>query len=415
MERPDLLTNIDNPRQLEKLYRNNKAAFKKEFNNVYSEIREKTTAQFWYERLNYEEEEISWGTRKDLVFVVIVSLIAGVVAKIPYLTGISEEFFYPRNISFIVFPFLTAYFAWKQEIQMKKLLVISAVFLVSSVYINLLPHDIKSDTVILTCIHLPIFLWATLGFTFTADRQNNYQGRLDFLRYNGDLLVMTGLILVAGAFLTAITFGLFELIGLNIKEFYFQNVGIWGLAAAPIVGTYLVRTNTQLVNKVSPVIAKVFTPFVFVMLIIYLVAVIHTGKDPYKDRDFLLIFNLLLIGVMAIIFFSIAENSKNSGSKTGTLLLLGLSVVTIIVNGIALSAILFRITEWGVTPNRLAILGGNILILTNLLIVTYRLFKAFLDITKAESVGKSIAAFLPVYVLWTIVVIFIFPFIFHFK
>jgi hypothetical protein len=89
--------------------------------------------------------------------------------------------------------------------------------------------------------------------------------------------------------------------------------------------------------------------------------------------------------------------------------------VTIIVNGIALSAILFRITEWGVTPNRLAILGGNILILTNLLIVTYRLFKAFLDKNKTESVGKSIAAFLPVYVLWTIVVIFIFPFMFHFK
>jgi hypothetical protein len=91
---------------------------------------------------------------------------------------------------------------------------------------------------------------------------------------------MTGLILVAGAFLTAITFGLFELIGLNIKEFYFQNVGIWGLAAAPIVGTYLVRTNPQLVNKVSPVIAKVFTPFVFVMLIIYLVAVICPRISP---------------------------------------------------------------------------------------------------------------------------------------
>jgi len=60
----------------------------------------------------------------------------------------------------------------------------------------------------------------------------------------------------------------------------------------------------------------VFTPLVLTTLVIYLIAVIGTGKDPYNDRDFLLIFNLLLIGVMAIILFSIAETSKNSDSKT---------------------------------------------------------------------------------------------------
>ncbi|MEX2568811.1 MAG: hypothetical protein WD431_22910, partial [Cyclobacteriaceae bacterium] len=38
--------------------------------------------------------------------------------------------------------------------------------------------------------------------------------------------------------------------------------------------------------------------------------------------------------------------------------LLLLSAVTIIVNGITLSAILFRISEWGITPNRAAVLGG---------------------------------------------------------
>lgn len=157
---------------------------------------------------------------------------------------------------------------------------------------------------------------------------------------------MTTILLIAGGLMTGITLGLFSLIDLQIEEFYFKYIAIWGLAASPILGTYLVQTNPHLVNKVSPVIARVFTPLLLIMLIIYLFAVIFTGKDPYNDREFLLIFNVLLIGVMAIILFSIAETSKNSDSKIGALTLLGLSIVTIIVNGIALSAIVFRMGNY---------------------------------------------------------------------
>jgi hypothetical protein len=176
-----------------------------------------------------------------------------------------------------------------------------------------------------------------------------------------------------------------------------------------------VRTNPQLVNKISPVIAKLFTPLVLLTLIAYLVAVIITRKDPYNDREFLLIFNILLIVVMAIIFFSIAETQKNSENKISSVLLFALSIITVIVNGIALSAIAFRISEWGITPNRLAVLGGNILMLINLLIATYRLYKTIKDGNEIEKVENSIASFLPIYCLWTLVVTFILPVVFNFR
>lgn len=413
--REEIINSLGNPRQLEKLYRDNKTTFKREFNLIYPDFKENTTAQIWDERLNFDTDEISWGTSTELTFVIIASFIAGLIAKIPAFTAIDTEYFYPRNLAFVVFPLLTAYFAWKQNISSKRLIIVSLAILISAIYINILPNNNKSDTLILACIHLPLFLWAILGFTFVGDKLKNYQNRLDFLRYNGDLVVMTTIILIAGILLTTITLGLFSLIDIQIEEFYFQYIVIWGLAASPIVGTYLVQTNSQLVNKVSPVIAKVFTPLIFVTLAIYLFAVIFTGKDPYNDRDFLLIFNMLLIGVMAIILFSIAETSKNTDSKIGTLMLLGLSIVTIIVNGIAISAIVFRISEWGITPNRLAVLGGNILILTNLLIVTYNLFITMKNSNEIEKVENSIASFWPIYILWTVLVTFVFPILFNFK
>ena len=410
----NILGNLDNPEQLELLYRTNKVMFKKAFNLIYPEIESSAIAQVWYQRLNFEQREISWGSKYELMFVVALSLIAGLVAKFPNFMGLDADFFYPRNISFIVFPFLVAYFAQKEGLSAKRMLLILGTILVSIVYINVLPVNEKSDTLILACIHMPLLMWSVLGFTFTGEQFGNPEKRIDFLRYNGDLVVMTTVILIAGGILSAITIGLFELINLRIEELYFQYIAIFGLAAAPIVGTYLVRTNPQLVKNVSPVIAKVFTPLVLVMLVVYLIAMVYTGKDPYTDREFLIIFNALLVGVMAIILFSVVETSKGNGSRVGVLLLFILSVVTIIVNGIALSAIVFRISEWGITPNRLVVLGSNVLVLINLVIVAFQLFKSVRNAKMLLLVENSIALYLPIYSVWALIVIFLFPFLFAF-
>lgn len=410
----EIRTHINDPKQLEKMYRTNKVPFKQEFNALYPELKGNTLADFWNERLNYESDEINWGTSRELLFVLIGSLLAGIIAKLPAFLSIDEDFFYPRNIGFIIFPVLSAYFAWKNKLSTSKIAFIAGSTLVGLIFINSLPNVKKSDTLVLSCIHLLLFLWSLLGFAFVSEKKN-YEKRLSFLKYNGDLIVMTTLILIAGAIMTGMTIGLFSLIGFKIEKFYFDYVGIFGLAAAPIVGTYLTQTNPQLVGKVSPVIAKIFSPLVLVILVIYLVAIVYSGKDPYNDREFLLIFNALLIGVMAIIFFSVAEASKTTKSQNEIWILFLLSVVTIIVNGVALSAILFRISEWGATPNRVAVLGGNVLILINLLLVTSQLFRVLLKKADKTVVGNVIAFYLPIYCLWTIIVTFIFPLIFRFK
>lgn len=404
----------EDPVQLEKLYRSNKSNFKKDFNSIYPELKGNTLADFWNERLNYRGEELSWGTGKELVFVLIAALIAGLVAKLPAVFGIDEEFFYPRNIGFIVFPMLTAYYAWKNGLSTGKMALLVLMTFTGIVFINSLPNVRESDTLILSCIHLLIFLWGILAFAYVGRIRGNEDQRLSFLKYNGDLLVISALICIAGGIMTAITLGLFSLIGLNIEEFYFEYIVVFALPAVPILGTYLIENNPQLVGKVSPVIARIFSPLVLLMLLIYLVAMVYSGKDPYNDREFLLIFNLLLIGVMAIIFFSIAGTAESGKNKPEILVLILLSIVTIIVNGIALSAIVFRIFEWGFTPNRTAVLGANILILINLILVTAQLLKATSKKGNLNGVGDVIAKYIPVYVIWAIIVTFGFPLIFGF-
>ncbi|PSK98746.1 DUF4153 domain-containing protein [Cecembia rubra] len=408
----EILNNLTQPLQLEKLYRNRKNEFRQAFLELYPQLKGNLLADAWYERLSYEPDSIQWGKRNDIQLIISIVLISGILAKIPSFSNLNEEFFYPRNIGFIILSALTAFFLWTQEVPPTIKYLITGFTALSLIYINALPV-LESDTLILACIHLPILLWGMLGVAFSGSSPLDKNKHLDFLRFNGETLVMTAILAIAAGIMSGVTIGLFELIGIKIEDFYFKNIVIFGFPSIPILGAYLTHNNPNLVNKVSPLVAKIFSPLVLLMLMIYLGAIFFTGKDPYHDREFLLLFNVLLIGVMALIFFSIAESYSKRKNIYGIAVLLLLSIFTIIVNGIALSAILFRISEWGITPNRLAVSGSNLLMLIHLLLVTFHLFKSISGRQPLSIVGKNMVKYIPVYLIWASIVVFVFPLFFE--
>jgi hypothetical protein len=236
-----------------------------------------------------------------------------------------------------------------------------------------------------------------------------------YLRFNGDLIVMSAVLAIAAAIFSGITIGLFSLIGVDINTFYGKWVIVYGAPGIPILATLLVRNNPQLVGRVSPIVARIFTPLVGLMLLAFLIAMGVQGKDPYRDREFLLIFNILLIGVMAIVLFSVGEAAKSASGRFNLVMLLALSALATINNAIALSAIAYRLFEFGWTPNRIAVLGGNVLIMGHLLAVTHALLQWLRGRSGQDGVDRVIGKYLPVYVAWTIVVVFVLPHLFQYR
>jgi len=372
----EIRININNPKQLEKLYRDHKGAFTIAFNNIYQDLRNEPDAQVWNERLNFKDEQITWGNKNEIIFIVIAAFIGGLIAKMPSFLGIDYDVYMSKNIGFVMFPMLTGYFIWKQQLSITKMVLPLILFIASAIFMNSLPYNEKSSTFILSTIHLPIFLWSILGYAFVGGDLNNNQRKIAFLKFNGNFIVMTGLIFISGMVFTGITLALFELLKMDIQTFYFEQIAVWALAAMPMLSTYLIQNNPDLVNKISPTIAKIFTPIVFITLLVFLIALFYNGKDIYNDRNFLLVFNAVLIGVMAIILFSLTEATNNTRSKFNLITLFGLALLAIIANAIALSAISFRLSEFGLSPNRLAVLGANLLIFIHLLLVSYLLYSS---------------------------------------
>jgi hypothetical protein len=412
-----ILAHLDDAAMLEALYRSDRHGFRTAFYEVHHEIAASPQASFWHQRLSYRSTPTHSGKKIDLLFLVATSLVTAFLVKLPVLFGIDEDRYFSRNISFILFTSLLIYFARKRQLSVITSVVVAILLMAGASFINWLPSTSDSSTFLLSCIHLPLFFWSVLGFVHTgAPSLSHWQKRPDFLRYNGDLIIMVSIMTSAVMAISGITMGLFSLIGIQIGEFYFQWIMVIELSACPLVATYILDVNPQLVSKVSPIIARIFSPIVLVTLVGYLIGMAWASKDPFNDREFLLLFNLLLIGVLAIVFFSLVELPRSVSGRGALLITLLLSLVTIVVNSIALLAILYRISSWGFTPNRLAVLGANVLFFVHLILIALQLIKQYRNKeVEFAAIEKAIAIFLPLYAGWALFVAVVVPLIFNYS
>lgn len=410
-----IIENINNPETLEQLYQQNKQDFSKSFAEI-SKDYNSDLVKFWKIRLAQETDiKTKEFSKIDLLVVLLLSLVTGLLAKLPSIfTQINMEFFYTMDLTIIVFNGIILYTLWQNKIfNKKRLLTYGLIVLILTLFLNLLPNT-GSDSVMLSMIHTPLFLWCLFGLSFISFDYKNMAKRIAFIRFNGELLIMTGLLLIAGGMLTGITIGLFSTINMDVKGFYIENIAIIGGVASPIISFYLIRLYPTITNKIAPVIARVFTPLVLITLVVYLVSLIFSQSNIFEDRDLLLLFNVMFIAVMALIVFSISELDKSKKKNINVFILFLLASLAIIINSIALIAIFSRVT-YGLTPNRTVVFISNILIFVNLILIARNLYKSYFNPNQLNTVEQTVAKYLTIYAGYTIIVIFILPFLFGLK
>lgn len=404
--------NINDPEALERLFRKDKSGFILDFPDASAGV-ESDLVRFWRIRLKSENA----GQRRQLLkadfrIVALLALVIAFLVKAHLIFGVvTLEDYWFRNLTIIAFSGLTAWFILKGRIAgVKNILLLALPVVILTSFINLLPEK-QDDTTVLAFIHAPLFMWFIFGLAWISFSYSNTTKISAFIRYNGELAIIFGLLCIAGAILSGMTISLFALTGLDIAKLYMENIGIVGLAVFPIVAVWLIDLYPDITSRIAPIIARIFTPLVLVSALVYLIVITVSGIDISKNRDFLVMFNLLLLGVMAIIVFSLSELGNSGFRKLNVILLFLLVAVTLIIDLIALSAIISRLSE-GFTPNRTAVLISNILVLVNLLLILPALFMAAFKEKSTDRVEKIISCYLPVYFLYSVVVIFVFPFIF---
>ncbi|OCT12289.1 DUF4153 domain-containing protein [Paenibacillus pectinilyticus] len=408
-----IIANMAEPYELERMFRQEPEAFKKSFSYAWEQYPESQILAAWYARLHYKEKvhtEKASLFRKDFITMGILAILAGLMTRIIF-QYVEQQAIAPINLVFGIFPFIAIYFVVNHFPKNKVINTLAASFLIAVLYLNRLPLE-QSDSILLVYIHLPIFLWVVVGLAFTGNEYRKGSIRLAYLKFNGELGILYASMAISGMLLTAVTMQLFRFVGMDISQFYFKNVVVFGAAALAIVATYLVSRNLKLAKHIAPYLARIFSPLVLVTLLVYLITIIGVGKNPFLDRDFLLSFNGILLCVLAVTIFSITESGSEEKKNMSDYINCALLVLALIFDSVALSAIVFRLSSYGITPNRLAVLGVNILIWANLIWIMVAYIRFLRNKTSSVTIQNAVTTYLPIYGVWAAFVTFTFPFIF---
>jgi hypothetical protein len=419
-----ILEHAQNPQELEKLYRQNPEEFEKAFRKV--DLKKMGPAyEFWAARIEFAEPEVAISNNElphshflqtPLWVTILLGLLAGTIAKIPFFfTEIEQDFFYQRFLSFSIFPILALYFLIAKRAKPPTIGVVTVCVILALLPAAFMPDINESDSSMLALMHLPLLLWSITGIAFVGDRFKDFSARISYLKFNGELLIYTVITLLGGIVLSALTLGLFSTIKVDITKWYFEWITVYGAAASPVVAAYMVQVQSRGKTLIAPLVSRIFSPLFLITLVVYLVTVMFQSTNLFLDRNYLLVFNIMMFIVLGISVFSITEKQIEKGQRWLDMVILSLLACGVIVNVIALSAILFRLSSYGLTPNRVAVLGTNIVVFGHMSGLFFSFFRYFQGKTKIEFVKKWIAGYLPIYVLWTAFMVFLFPFLYQFK
>ena len=350
--------------------------------------------------------------RTDAIVAFGLAVAAAVAVKVPALFGFDldeDAEFYARNLSFFVLPLLTGYFAWKRKLSVGTLRWLAVAFVAAAVFANVYPFEPDGSTEALTALHLPIALWLAVGVTYAGGRWSQVEGRMDFIRFTGELFIYYVLIALGGGVLTAFTVVMFEAIGIDPETF----IGSWllpcGAAGAVLVAAWLVEAKQSVIENMAPVLTRLFTPLFAAALVAFLGALLWTGRGVEFDRDTLIQFNLVLVVVLALLLYSISARDPRSPRGFFDLLQVVLVVSALLADAVALWAIADRITEFGFSPNRVAALGMNVILLVNLAWSAVLYVRFLRGRGSFASLERWQTNYLPVYAAWAAIVVIVFP------
>jgi hypothetical protein len=232
---------------------------------------------------------------------------------------------------------------------------------------------------------------------------------MDFVRFSGELFIYYVLIALGGVVLSGFMTLIFRAIGVDLEPF----LGTWllpcGAAGAVLVAAWLVEAKQSVIENMAPVLTRLFTPLFAAVLVLFLATLLFTGRGIAIERDVLIAFDLLLVLVLGLLLYAVSARDPRSPPGPFDYVQVVLLVSALLADAVALWAIAARIGEFGFTPNRVAALGENLVLLVNLAwsVVLYTRFLrgrgAFASLERWQT------DYLPVYAAWAAVVVVLFP------
>jgi hypothetical protein len=350
---------------------------------------------------------------RELAVVLAFAVGAGIAVKAG-LAWLDDGAAFARNLGLLVFPFLAGYFVWTRRITPRVAAMLLVPFAALAVVVNVYPFASGGSTELLAILHAPIALWLLAGVAYAGGRWRSDSRRMDFARFTGELAIYYTLLALGGAVLVGLTFAALQVVGVDLEPILAEWILPFAMPGALIVAAWLVEAKQNVVENIAPVLTRVFTPLTIIMLLTLLGVFAAAGGLTDVNRDLLILMDAILVLVLCLLLYSISARDPLTPPRLPDALQLVLVVAALAVDAVMLTAMLTRIAEFGFSPNKVAALGLNLLLLVHLVRAAW-LALGFLRGRRAfAQLERWQTRYLPVYGAWAAMVVVIFPPVFGF-
>jgi hypothetical protein len=160
---------------------------------------------------------------------------------------------------------------------------------------------------------------------------------------------------------------------------------------------------------------RLMLPLTLLVLVVYLVVIPFNFSEPYRNRETLIVYNVMLFAVMGLLVGATPVQETDLTAKYHRTLrtgILAVAVLATLVSLYALSATVYRTARGGFTVNRLTVIGWNGINIGILALLVYKQLREGADrwlATLHATFGWGMRA----YAVWTTFLLLFIPLLFR--
>ena len=381
--------------QLEEVYQSARrsgetAVFKQAIQSSYSQAPDNLLYAAWFHRLRHATEQvkeyaIAWA------WVIPLALVNGLLfwwlsddqrfmIEIVGARQEADQNFLPALFLWaapISAAFLLAYFtavrrkSWLLAVSLS-IIMIAAGGYVLLTYSRVGTRPFQEQYLTLMLLHLPLLAWAGVGIFLISDHRDP-ANRFAFLIKSLEIFIMGGLFVAAGGLFTGITVGLFEALDVQLPESVMRLFIAGGGGLIPVIATAIIYNPTvppaeqsfsEGLSKLIALLLRFMLPLTLLVLLVYIGFIPFNFREPFDNRDVLIIYNGMLFAVIALLVGATPVSLADLSPRLVQWLRLGIITVAalaFLVSIYALAAIVYRTAIDRLTPNRLTFIGWNVI------------------------------------------------------
>lgn len=271
-----------------------------------------------------------------------------------------------------------------------------------------------------------IIFFIIIALSYNGFQVLNSKTISEFFTFSADISIFAALITgvvstVFGIFIAIVLYLIQDIIQ-SLDEKVIIKLIVLSISFLSSIFPFLVYiVYKKMKTNISIYLSRILMPFSLLFIFILLLLLLMPDIRPYDNRVTFILYNIMLAVIVLNMFFVRADYKSSIFTKA---LYIVLPIVAILFDILVLTSSLYRLAEYGITPNKITLVGTNLVMLGNLVFITFFNIKSILNIFKNNEDIKDIknitigdtknVLYIYVYAAWAFIVCFIMPLFYNF-